>query len=289
MRLKDYIMNKRSICKLSLKDYGLTPCNVWIEAKELTRGFSVLLWIEDYFSHPKRIASTRKNFSIDLFAKFLSNQSEITFDDTEDWKYWDVSGLGGYNAILLKTALFFGDRSSIYAWLKSQNHHSKEFLLSAIDWSDSDEVNFICLLSEIIFETGNSKGIIALLGSYQLEVSRAGLSKLLDVLEQHKEAVESQKDARQKIEKELSIAPYRERIDFISGHFDNEKKRIGAGISGSKPSKRTVLTRWIEEYVLHNSELPEGMHNVECPFLGGKLQLGIIDFSAFPSLSNTKD
>jgi hypothetical protein len=84
-----------------------------------------------------------------------------------------------------------------------------------------------------------------------------------------------------KIEKELALAPYMNQIDFIASHFDNEKKRIGAGMSGSKPSKRTILTRWLEEYVAQNSGLPEGKHKVECPFFGGKLQLGIIDFSVF--------
>lgn len=50
-------------------------------------------------------------------------------------------------------------------------------------------------------------------------------------------------------------------------------------MSGSKPSIRSVVRRWLEEYVAEHGFMTDGAHDVSVPFLGGHISTGTINFS----------
>jgi hypothetical protein len=54
-------------------------------------------------------------------------------------------------------------------------------------------------------------------------------------------------------------------------------------LSGSKPSIRSIVRRWLEDYVVEHGIMPYGAHEVSVPFLGGRISAGTINFSDLPS------
>lgn len=75
------------------------------------------------------------------------------------------------------------------------------------------------------------------------------------------------------------LAPFANQIFEVANQFsDQPGGRIGAGISGSKPSQRALVIRWLETYVLKHGRWPVGEHEIRSPFFGGDIYVCQMDF-----------
>lgn len=280
-------MNTKYLCRLSISDYGLSPSDFWIEARQLSKGFSVCHFIPDSMSRPKRLFSTKRAFSVHQFASYLREQPAIYFDDLETWADVYVDGALGLDVAILKLALLgdytISDSLTLSKWLSRQNQSSREFIEAHIPLGTPSDVVWLSEILEHAELVMPGVQITDLLDRYQLPYEGTSLTALNDLVIEDSEEIQAKHAESIQADIAARLLPFKDEIEQIANHFDDLTSRVGAGISGVKPSKRTFITRWLNDFVVKHHRLPEGAHHVECPFLSGKISLGTIDFTALKS------
>lgn len=277
-------MPPKCICKISLSNYGLTPCDFWIEARSLSKGFSVLVYIQDHTPKPKRLFATKRDFTISQFVKYIRQQSEIVFDDLDAWEFLEVIGAEGLDAISLKFALtgdcYSENDTPLSEWIDNQNKSSKRFIEHNIDLNKLDTLQWLCDLASLAEVVTSSNNLIDLLDKYDLPHSQVSLEKLYSCLTNDAEKIESEQEEKRKAaadKSEAKLAPYKDTIQEIANQFDNVTYHSAGGYA--RPSKRSVIKRWLERFVLVNDSLPVGAYEVEDSYFGSKISLGTVDFA----------
>lgn len=280
-------MNKKFLCRLSLSEHGLNDGDFWIEARPLSKGFSVCYFVPDLMGRPKRLFSTKRAFSVHQFATYLREQPAIYFDDIETWEEVSVDGALGLDAAILKLALLgdysIGDSLTLSKWLSRQNQRSREFIEAHIPLRTAGDVVWLSEMLEHAEFVMPGVQITELLDRYQLPHKATSLKALNDLVVEDSEEIQAKHAESIQADIAAKLLPFKDEIEQIANNYDDQTSRVGAGISGGKPSKRTFITRWLNDFVVKHHRLPEGAHHVECPFLSGKISLGIIDFTALKS------
>ncbi len=276
-------MNKKKLlCRLSLNYYGSS----WVEARHFESGFTVALWDEDVIPTPTTIGSLQKKYSWKLFCHFLMKMSD-GFVTTDALQSIDVTGESGLRADCLRIAwsYSFDGGSRVLDLLLCTDELSFRFIESAFEIINKPE-DFELLehLSELLLTQNVDTNIVNLLRSFELEIKRDSVEELIQRLE-YREEIKNEQKARIR---EQKIQPFNERIVEISTLFSNERRRIGCGMSGGRPSLREIVRRWLENYVVDHGYLPEGSHKVSIPFFGGSTTAGTIDFSNLSEKSNSR-
>lgn len=266
------------ISRLSLGEYGVNPSSTWLEARLLSKGFSVLLWDEIYATRPRRVGVTSKRYSWKTFAELLMKLKE-GFVDSDAHEHIKVQSESGLRADCLRIAWAYngGDDAWVLPLLLAQSESSIDFLESQFNLFPDGRLSRIAReIFEALDGYDGGKDVIDLLNDYGFKHEKSSVNKLVELLE-IKASEKEEKEQKKRLD---SINSFKTEIDEIVKNFSDEKQRVGAGIGGSKPSERQRVRRWLEEYVVKNGSVPEGKHDVSVPFLGGRLNVGIIDFSA---------
>lgn len=271
---------QKQLCKLSLT-YGILSDSSWIEARETDQGFAVAIWVEEIIPEALEIGSIQEKYNWRLFCNFLmklcDTHLEVQPQERDVWKSIAVRGETGLAADCLRIAWANANASdSVLNWLLSMDERSFNFIDTNFQLIENpDDYDLLDQVLELITFTGCEKGIVNLLEAKGLKVSHKSIVKLIEDLESNKTIEEEQKE---RIKKQ-AIAPFRNEIDRISKHFSDERRRIGCGISGSKPSLRAIVRTWLEGYVAEHGYMPDGSHEVSIPFLGGRTTAGTVNFS----------
>jgi hypothetical protein len=276
---------QKSLCKLS-QTYGVLSDSSWIEARQSDNGFTVTLWVEEIFPDPKDIGNVHERYNWKLFCNYLmklcDSALEVQPQERDAWQSIAVKGEAGLAADCLRIAWAnANDQDSVLNWLLSLDEESFRFIDTNFkiiqvpgDYDLLDEV------LDLLQSTGHDTNIFKVLESVGLVQSRDSIRELVDVLADRKSEQQEQKGRIRK----RAIESFNRKIEEISNRFSDESRRIGAGISGSKPSIRSIVRRWLEDYVVEHGFMPDGAHEVSVPFLGGRISAGTIDFSDLPGI-----
>ena len=268
MRQKRAVGKGKAYARLFLESYGLTPVTLWIEARKLKHGFSVVMGGDaDFFSRPKRIASTRKSYNWQLFAEYICGLDE-GWIGADAHSRVIVEGESGIRADTLRLAWSYPEgESTLVNWLLMQDEDTIDFLESTIV-NIIDEKN-LAFLSEFCDNAQQLHGDTTLNELFHFHFS---LRKLNTAMEKRIE-----KDTERKVkEREREIEPFRKEIERIVSHFDDKRPHGSHGIR--RPSKRWQVQNWLEQYVVKNKALPVGEQRVTTSFYGSTISLDI-DFS----------
>lgn len=269
-------MNK-IICELKLTDYGLIPYSSSLEIKKLSHGFSVLMTCEELMSRATRIARTKKEYSWRNCAELLLNAAQ-QFADENAWKQIQVEGEKGLRASILSLASC--QEKYLLPYLLQQSEESIDFLEKQFnDLKSKDDYDVLCEFSENAHNQNGECDIITLFEFYGLKPEKNAFEKLIELLEEEYEAIAKLNEAG----KILRLLPFKVRIENFVQQFDDTKRRIGAGMSGGKPSQRQIVEKYLKQYVLENGTFPKGKREVRIPFLGGEISAGSIDFKNITS------
>jgi hypothetical protein len=272
-----------SICRVTVLDNGLSTSEFWFEAKKLPEGFYVEMFVSEVSTEPELIFKSRQEFNIRIFKDLILEQNQVNWDQINPLRDIEVSGLNEDDVALLRLTMLLASDANLNDWFESQSQPSQQLLAEITYKANFNPLEFFQELKDVILEVEPKSNVVSLLNKNYLSQDYQGLNAL------HKKLIATLDISKEKAQRTIAerrlqkIAPFREEINHIANHFDNETKRVGAGISGSKPSKRTFIIRWLENYVVANCKMPKGKHNVEIPFLGGKVRLGVIDFSNPPN------
>jgi hypothetical protein len=254
--------SQKVLCHLSLENYGTS----WVEAREIRKGFSVFYWDNEFYIRPTKIAHINRIYHWKLFAHVLMTMEE-GFIAENDLTWVKVTGEKGLNADCLRLAWNYHERrSELLDWFIVQDDAVLSFVDQNFNIFDASDTEVLYNLIEQL-QFVQSISILTLLGRFQLDASKQSVTSLIEKLRSERTDWILQR-----------LAPYQERIEDISNQFSSEGTRIGAGMSGSKPSKRQIMKKWLEEYVIENGGMPIGEHDVHIPFLGGKVGVGLVDF-----------
>jgi hypothetical protein len=261
---------------------------MWIEARLLQSGFSVFIWDNEVVTRPEQIGTVNERYSWKVFAKFLMNL-EGGFIVTDNLTRINVEGEEGLVADCLRMAWSYHELGSeLLEWFLTTGDDEFNFInfhfnvLAGITNADTDILHIdrssdyqVILNLVDLLKIKVESNFLNLLEIYGLKPKKKSILKLIEILED-----ERQQQIKKKNEIKLKmLVPFANRIEELVILFDNKRRRIGAGISGSRPTDQAIVRYWLENYVVERGYMPEGMHEVSMPFLGGQLKVGDIDFS----------
>lgn len=264
--------------------YGVLSDSSWIEANESDTGFTVTLWVEEVFPDPKIIGRVKEPYHWKVFCNFLmklcNSALEVQPQERDAWQSIDVAGETGLSADCLRIAWAnANDQDNVLNWLLSMDEESFSFIDSNFSIIEAPaDYDLLDEVLDLMQSTGSDTNIVKKLEALGLAKSRDSMEELIDVLEGRQSEKQEQKGRIRR----GAIEPFSSRIDEISNQFSDESRRLGAGMSGSKPSIRSIVRRWLEDYVVEHGFMPDGAHEVSVPFLGGRISAGTIDFSEIP-------
>lgn len=264
----------KTITRLALENYGMSPGSEWVEARALRRGFSVVVWDSHFFRRPRRRAYSSTSYSWRAFAKCLLHLSDAERINPDAAVFVEVKGETGLVAEILRYAYAAGD-SGIPEFV--------ELLIAQRDECLSRLDDAICKLSdEIITLLGEIASNIRVL---QLDsdlcalnyTATGGNSLDLRSIAGHLDGLAEAKRFEETRLRESLIAPFRTTIDALAEKFDDWRLRGGGVVL---PSKRDRIRRFLEDYIVANGALPRGPVHLKSEDSHYSWDLGSIDFDA---------
>lgn len=260
------------VCRLSLESYGLTQTSSWVEARETQSGFKVYLWAELIYDEPICLGTSDASYDWRLFARFLADTDEGKTDEdaVSDVR---VEGENGVRADILKLA-WSSSESYWIEFLVQQSDTSLEFLDKHLDLLNEDN-DVLKDIADISIALNLECDLIGLFNRFALQISPVAVSSLQTSLARFEE---DQKNQQERVRKEI-LGPFESDISLWAAKFSDDKKRIGAGMGGLRPTERTIVRKWLEQFVLEHRSFPQGEYVVSMPFLGGTISAGKVNFN----------
>jgi hypothetical protein len=278
--------NYNRICKLSTNDG-----DDYVEARKESSGFSVYLFNSEYANPERRKHESITNYSWKEFAGALMTLDEgfiglpptaIKVDNESEIRGYALKLAWGYQ---LNTSIFLD-------FLMQQSESSIDFLEALAKRKHppyfSDEV---IEALDTILDGDNEKDLLNIIESSEHVGLFSSLTEVETMLTEAAAKVEEKAEQKRELkikEKKQTLAPFIDSITSIASSFNSDRTRIGAGISGSKPSQQEIVTRWLKNYVLEHGEIPNGIHEVKVPFLGGYINVGKIEFDGHSNCAKIK-
>ena len=267
-------------CRLSTSDQ-----ENWIEARGTDKGFAIYLWNQDWVNPPRLKTEVTAPYSWREFGKFLRGGLDEGWVDLNFSHPATItaSGENGVRAHALKLAWGYELTSSSFLdFILTQAEASLDILDRLLNdneldgfWDETTQEQFEAIQ---LGEIEDLSEILRLKGKDPATIS---LEELINVMGRFADECEAAWQGRRRIaaaEREGTLAPYKPFILHLASGFSDEKRRMGAGMSGSKPSEQEVMIHWLENYVLETASLPRGVLKVSIPFLGGEISVGNINF-----------
>ncbi len=256
-------MNAKPITTIECPGIYVEFSPTLLEARKLSRGFSVILIDEEYYPRGIRIGVTRRAYDWRIFAAILKDNHFYapTDDERENMR---VKGEAGIRAEALKLGITYTNspwRRSL-DWLLIQNELSIDALDAILEFPLCDDtLDKLGEIDELAACLGGDPDFLQLHHQYFPGSKTYDLEALCETMTK---AWDKTRQAR--------IAAFKNQIEKIACRFSSERGRWG-------PSQRTTITLFLEDYVARHRSMPKGKVRVQTP----NHSMGEVDFDEYSS------
>jgi hypothetical protein len=229
-----------------------------IDARRLTRGFSVLIWDADS-AWRWRLAKTAEPYSWRRFAAILCEWRSLAsrVEDRVDFSLIPrrsnvtVLGESGLAAAILRLCFSDGE-NPVARWLLAQPDESIATMGAALRIPLSDtQMEALEQIVVGIEELGLPSDLPALCSHYAIDNAGTELNTLRECVEKDMAKLLAVRERR--------VAKFRAQIDALTRDIDDRPARVaGMGL----PSRRQRLTDYLKDFVARNDTLPTGVHTL---------------------------
>tara|TARA_R110000868_G_scaffold405577_1_gene685097 strand:+ start:20299 stop:21507 length:1209 start_codon:yes stop_codon:yes gene_type:complete len=261
-----------TITKVSLLNYGITPCSEWVEARKAGLGFEVWHWHEYALRDPAIRFQIDTPYSWRQLAALLPDIfGEDGFNvEPEAARLVEVEGEDGLAAETLRYAFASGESllPDFAKLIIDQTDETIALLEGQLGGHlDDDAIEALNEIYCYIHEQNLPTDLEELCRTF----NRLEGIDIFDLKEQlERSTVESDRRARE--ERLRRLAPYTDIIEKMT-EPDADIRAVGG------PSRRQRMRNFIETFVLENDDLPAGRMRVRSePGTSYAFDFGVIDF-----------